>query len=124
MKDVEALDTAMAAIKALEDIDPKDDSPELAQDAKNALAALGRMRTAAMWTISFRPATGRDILRCDRTAEPRDGWMAVFVNGDLAAVADEYGTITLRAGYVESLSADAAEDAVRAVTRVAALVAE
>jgi hypothetical protein len=117
MKTHEALDHAMAAIKAVAEMDPPDDQEEV-QATRDVLAALGRIRLQESWTVLFRPATEKDISRCHATqkASTQDGAVAVIVDGDLVAVADEFGTVTVRPGV--DLNAELLENAVEAVPAI------
>jgi hypothetical protein len=110
----DAIDHAMAAIKALDEVDPPDDQEQAAL-TRDVLAHLGRIRAQVGWTVLFRPATDRDLGRCHakEKASTEDGAVAIVIDGDLVAVADEYGTVTVRPGV--NLNPELLENAVESL---------
>jgi hypothetical protein len=50
------------------------------------------------FSILVREATDAEIQKCEANASTEDGAAAIYVDGDLVAVTDEYGTAYLCAG--------------------------
>lgn len=71
----------------------------------------------ADWVVEVRAATADDIKLCEAESKVSlvDGGAAVFVNAELVAVTDEYGTAHLRGGTDATPTADKVEELVAAV---------
>lgn len=50
------------------------------------------------FSIEVRAATSTEIRQCEANANTEDGAAAIYVDGELVAVTDEYGTAYLCAG--------------------------
>lgn len=77
------------------------------------------------WSVVVRAASERDLELADahHHANTEDGASAIFVNGSLVGIGNEYGTVRLRAPSssprrsISDISKDALEDLVEAVGR-------